>query len=427
MTGEPLVLGAILLFVERVPPKYRSIYVRDAWAGMLGSVMLGVAIPFFANIARHTLKASEVEVGLVVAAPVAGFILAFIWANLMEGKRKMPFAFSAWLIARLLLCAAIFVHTAREFVALVIVFWLISSMASPAYTAIMKEVYPDTDRGRIMGYVRVWSSLVLAIATLIAGKLLESVGYRYVFPVAGLFGVVSAFVFRSIPTYETTGDRSQPIKNYAVNSLKILHVDKGYRWFCAGIFLSGSAIFFATPVYTIYQVDILGVGQSWTAIYSFINLALSMIGYYYWSTKVDKRSPSSLIAICNLMFVVVPLIYLFANQRWILIPSMVLTGIGNAGCDLAYFNGIMMYAPRERVAQYQAVFSFLMGIRGIAAPYLGAKLVAMHCLSMNQVFVISAVITLASVFVLRIGDSKYKSLAKASYTPQPEYAKSVKD
>lgn len=389
--------------------------------------MMGVAIPFFANIARHTLKASEVEVGMVVAAPVAGFILAFVWANLMEGKRKMPFAFYAWLIARFLLCAALFVYSAHGFVALVIVFWLITSIAGPAYTSIMKEIYPDSDRGRIMGYVRVWAFLVLAIATLVAGRLLDTVGYRYVFPVAGLFGVASALVFRSIPTGATIGDSNQPLKEYAVNSLRILHEDKGYTWFCAGIFLSGSAIFFATPVYTIYQADILGVGQSWTAIYSFVTLALSMIGYYYWSSKVDGKSPSRLVAICNLMFVAVPLFYVFANQRWILIPAMVLTGIGNAGCDLAYFNGIMRYAPRERVAQYQALFSFLMGIRGIAAPYLGAKLVALHWLSMNQVFIISAAVTLSSVFVLTIGDRKYKSLAKSQLILQPDSAYSAKD
>ncbi len=408
-----------MLFADRLPPKIRGIYKRDATAGMLGALMFGMAIPFFANIARHTLKASEVEIGIIMMAPVGGNLLSFVWANMMEGKRKMPFAVVSWVAARALLCTAFFITSAHWFVALVAVFWVITSIAGPAYSALMKEIYPDSDRGRIMGYVRVLSFFVIAVSTLAAGPLLQTFGYRYVFPFVGLFGVAAALAFHTIPTKETTGDPNVPNGEFFLNSMRILREDGGYRYFCGGIFISGFANFFASAIFVIYQVDRLGVGQSWTAVYSFVTLMLSMTAYYYWGHHVDRKSPTRLLLLCNLIFASVPLIYCVATQAWMLLPAMVLTGFAFAGYDLAYFNGVLHYAPKDRITQYQAVFAFLMGIRGITAPFMGALFVKWHWLSMQQVFIIAFILTLLSCPVLMIGERKYRKINDALRVPFP--------
>ncbi|MCX6345587.1 MAG: MFS transporter [Armatimonadetes bacterium] len=406
-----------MLFEDRLPPNVRDVYKRDATTGMLGAVMFGMAIPFFANIARHTLRASEVEVGIIMMAPVAGNLLSFVWANMMEGKRKMPFAVISWIAARALLCTAFFITSAHWFVALVAMFWVITSIAGPAYSALMKEMYPDSDRGRIMGYVRVLSFFIIAISTLAAGPLLQTFGYRYVFPFVGLFGVAAALAFHTIPTKETTGDPNVPIGEFILNSIRILLEDGGYRWFCGGIFISGFANFFASAIFVIYQVDELGVGQSWTALYSFVTLVVSMMAYYYWGHHVDRKSPTHLLLVCNLIFAGIPLIYCVATQAWMLLPAMALMGFVFAGYDLAYFNGVLHYAPKDRITQYQAVFAFLMGLRGITAPFMGALFVKWHWLSMAQVFIIAAALTLLSCPVLIIGERKYRTLNDALPAP----------
>jgi MFS family permease len=96
-----------------------------------------------------------------------------------------------------------------------------------------------------------------------------------------------------------------------------------------------------------------------------------------------------------------------------LLPAMVLSGIINAGLELAYLTGIYHYAPDERIAHYQAVFATLGGIRGVAAPLLGAFLVQSNVLSMRSVFVISAAMILASYPVQMMG---------VEYSRKPEVA-----
>ena len=93
---------------------------------------------------------------------------------------------------------------------------------------------------------------------------------------------------------------------------------------------------------------------------------------------VDRKPPVLIIALCNLLFAGVPLSYCLATASWMLLPVCVLLGIYNSGCDLAYFNGVLHYAPRDRVPQYQAVHLFLMGLRGIIAPLLGSRIGGMQ-------------------------------------------------
>lgn len=399
-----------MFFANRLPPKVLSAYKKDSVAGILAAVMYGLTMPFLAVIARDDLHATEIQIAVITVAQVAANILSFVWANIAEGKRKMPYAVASWVISRGILCATVFAYTANAFVIMITAFWLVSSIAIPPYSALMKEIYPDSDRGRIMGYVRVWSGLVWLVIALVAGRLLDVVSYRYVFPIAGLFGIVSALTFGSIPTSQTSGDSSVNVGKFTMDSFKILVKDGGYRWFCGGVFIAGWANFFTLSLYPIYQVDVLHVNKMWAAVYSITTLAVTMISFYYWGHRVDRKSPSYIVGVCNNLFAFIPLIYYVSSNKWMLLPAMVIAGICNAGSELAYFNGVLLYAPEGRVTQYQAIFTFLLGFRGLTATFLGAKLIELHWLTMQQAFLITAALAFMSYPILMIGEKKYRSI-----------------
>jgi len=392
-----------LLFADRLSPGIRATYNRDTLAGILGAVMNGLTMPFFLMIAREKLHASQTELGVITAAPVAGFMLAFLWARMMEGKRKMPFAVGSWVASRCVLLLAPLVRDHASFVALVVVYWVVWSVSQPAYAALMKEIYPDSDRGRIMGYVRVCSYTVIAVTAALGGMLLHYVTFQLVFPVAGVFGIASALVFSKIPTKQTTGDANVQLSEFVFGSLEILLRDRPYRWFCAGIFVSGWANFMVTPLFTVYQKDYLGADTRWVGVYTIVMQTAAIISYYYWGKHVDRKPPVLIIALCNLLFAGVPLSYCVATASWMLVPGCILLGIYNSGCDLAYFNGVLHYAPRDRVPQYQAVHLFLMGLRGIIAPLLGPWIVEWRLLSMSQMFLLATAMTMASYLMLMKG------------------------
>ncbi|MCX8052588.1 MAG: MFS transporter, partial [Armatimonadetes bacterium] len=146
-------------FASLVPPDSRGAYRKDVLAGILGAVMSGMTAPFVAVIARKQLHASALEISVLSIGPFAGGLFSLIWANLMEGRRKMPFAFWSWASARALLILCIFATKSWSLVAIFSAMYLISSIGQPAYSALMKEIYPDSDRARIMGYSRICTVL----------------------------------------------------------------------------------------------------------------------------------------------------------------------------------------------------------------------------------------------------------------------------
>lgn len=376
-----------MFFENRVPPKARDAYRKDTWSGVLGGVMTGLAFPFFAVIARDNLRASELEIALLTMAPVAGNVLLLVWASMMEGRRKMPFAVAAWVASRFLLIMILFATTSAVFVGIIVLFWIIASVAGPAYSALMKEIYPDGDRAKIMGYARVCTIFVISVFSLLAGQLLKVVSYRWLFPAAAIIGIVSVIPFSRIPTNEATGESDVPLWTFVKNSISILRKDKRFRLFCDGIFIFGTANFMAAPIYTIYQVDVLHVETGWASVYAVLTAIAGMFGYFFWGGYIDRKSPMSAVALCTLLGVTTPLAYCFATKAWMLIPIMVIAGVINSGADLAYFNGILHHAPKDRIAQYQSMFAGLMGVRGIIAPLLGAWLVRSHFGRLVDVFV----------------------------------------
>lgn len=366
--------------------------------------MIGLTFPFFAVIARDNLKASEFEIALLTMAPVAGNVLLLVWASMMEGRRKMPFAVASWVISRALLILILFATTSVTFVSIVVLFWILASIAGPAYSALMKEIYPDGDRAKIMGYARVCTISIISICSLAAGQLLKIVSYQWVFPAAALVGIVSVIPFSRIPTNEATGEPGVPLWTFIKNSIDILRKDRRFRLFCDGIFVFGTANFMAAPVYAIYQVDVLHVETGWASVFAVANSGAAMFGYFYWGGYIDRKSPMRAVALCTLLGVTTPLIYCFATKAWMVIPVTVIGGIINSGADLAYFNGILHHAPKDRIAQYQSLFAGLMGVRGILAPLLGAWLVKSHFSGLIDIFVTNTeqahVVSARTVFVI---------------------------
>lgn len=409
-----------MFFSDRVPPEARDAYNRDAAAGMLGNVWAGMTGPFVAVVARYTLDASDFQMALISMAPVAGYLFSLIWANWMEGRRKMPFAVWSWVISRAMFALFFFVTSAPVFVIVFLLLNLGASVAGPAYSALMKEIYPDGDRAKIMGYVRVWCFVVYLIVTPLAGWLLKlhEEAYRVVFPVAAIFGIVAALIFNKIPAHERTGDASVPLHCFLWNSVRILWHDPGFRWFSGAIFIYGFSNFMVSPIYAMYQVDYLGVDTRWAGVYSTVASVFMIVAYFYWGGFIDRRRPEKVIAYQALLYAGIPLGYAVATQPWMLIAPTILAGVLNAGVDLAYFSGVLHFAPTRLLTQYQAIFALLMGIRGIAAPLLGAYLVRNHVMglaeghvtSMRMVLLMSAAMILVSVLVQLAGARRHGTM-----------------
>jgi MFS family permease len=319
--------------------------------------------------------------------------MALFWARAMEGRRKVPFVKWAHLGARVTVMLSLFAAGAWPFALVMSGCQIIGTVATPAYAAIIKEIYPDDQRGRLLSYTRAAIIAAQIGSTLLAGWLLNFVSYRYVFPVAALAGVAAALIFSRInpdeedrlpepgETRPSAGARLLETASFVWRTLGILKEDGAYRWFALSVFTYGFGNLLTVPIIPVIQKDQLHIQPGQLAVLANVMQVVAIVAYFYWGRYVDRHSPQKAVVANILLNAAVPLVYILTAvipgaNAWTLLPAFLVSGVVLAGIDMSYFNAILSFAGEDNVSRYQALQSFLLGIRGSVAPFIGAAMAA---------------------------------------------------
>jgi MFS family permease len=319
---------------------------------------------------------------MMMAAPFIGNLFSPLWARQMEGREKLPFCLGSWSIARSLLFLMPFAATGQAFVALIGGLQIIGTVSAPAYTSLMRDIYPDHARGRLMGYVRVVVQSMMFLATLIAGRLYDhGISFRILFPLAAVFGIGAAVFFRHVRPLPhvgaSPGEAPETVRGHGAfvrQTVGILKHNRAYRYFALSVFVYGFANLMVQPLYGLFQVDVLRITS--TQIANLANFASlwSIAGAFFWGRFMDRKGAPFTVMCSICLIALIPVVYLFARSVPMLFFAAALSGSGFAGIELSYLASILLYAERDRTAQYQSLHSLLLGVRGVLAPLLGVPL-----------------------------------------------------
>ena len=383
-------VGAKQVLRRQVPGGARYAFRIDLTAMFLAGLYTGAVFPFVNIIARDDLGASREVLAFMAAAPFLGNLMALFWAQAMEGRRKVPFVKWSHLGARLMIMMTLFAVGAWPFALAVSGAQIIGTIATPAYAAIIKQVYPDDQRGRILSYTRAAILIAQIASTLLAGWLMGFISYQYIFPFAAVIGMVAALIFSRInPAEEEMAEETGPktsvgkkLKETAVfvwNTLGILKEDQAYRWFALSVFTYGFGNLMTVPLIPVIQVNELHITKAQLAVLANLMQVIAVASYFYWGRYVDRRSPQRAVVLNVLINSLVPVVYIATGfipgaNAWTLLPAYVMSGIVLAGIDMSYFSALLTFAGPENVSRYQALQSFLLGIRGSIAPFVGTGL-----------------------------------------------------
>jgi MFS family permease len=411
---------------RRVPGEARYAFRIDVGSMFLAGLYTGAVFPFVNVLARKDLHAPPAVLALMTAAPFIGNLLALFLARFMEGDRKGPFVKWTHLTARFTVALAFFAHSAVPFALVVSVAQMVGAVATPAYAAIIQDVYPVSQRGRILGISRAAIVVAQIFATLLVGWLLGFVSYRYVFPGAAVVGMAAALVFANILRQSPStvdvpapdvppgprglrkvGAAAVDTFQFIWNTLGILRTDVAYRWFALSVFTYGFGNLLTIPIIPLLQVDELHI-ETWQISVLTVATQVTMVGaFFYWGRFVDLRSPQLGVVVNVLLNALVPLIYIAAGtllpaDPWVLFPAFVITGVVGAGIDLSYFSAILTFAGQRDVSRYQALQSFLLGVRGTIAPFVGGAMVQVlrsHQLNLRWAFLLSLLLMLVGCWM----------------------------
>jgi DHA1 family inner membrane transport protein len=353
----------------------------DATAGICAGIYQGAVWTFALQIARGSLHATKFQMAVATAAPAVGYLFATLWARQMEGRSKLPFVTITWFISRGLFLLTPFIvrgGVGREmFVSLIVMTPILFSVSTPAYTAIMKDIYPDRLRGRLMSLVRVGMAASMLITARIMGFCQEHAGldFRWMFFIGGVFGIGTALAFSRLKLPQAlTAVSPPPIGQFLRQTFSILVHNKGYRWFTASVFVSGFGNLVASTYYPIYQVDQFHITPTQIATMQNIAGGLSLVSLFFWGGFMDRFGSLTTVLLACLIICLTPLFYAFGpSVAWLYIAGAA-NGIASSGIDIGYLNTTLMFAEPGRAAQYQAVHSTFFGLRGTIAPLLAIPL-----------------------------------------------------
>jgi MFS family permease len=362
--------------VPVIPEPYRRALRWDATSGFIGGLFSGSVFPFLGVIARDNLHASTYLLAVLNASPAIGNLFNPLMAHTIRNREKLRYVVLPIAIGRSCLFLMAFAVTAPIFIAIAFVANAITSLASPAYAAVIRDAYPAARRGRYMGFVRVLAVLGVMGGSMAGGALLAHRHFQLVFPLVTIVGVLAVVAFSRIGVPARPSAEAPPVMRLR-DTFAIVRSDRSFKLYCTIFYLYGFGNLIAGPVIPVVQVDLLHITPQWVGYLAAASSASSILGYLFWGRVVDRRGPFRLmlmvIAVVSLSPITYFLVFSIPKLPLLLIPACA-SGFGWAGGDLGYINAAMRFGRRDHAAAYAGMFSFLQAMRGIPGPFLGALL-----------------------------------------------------
>lgn len=345
------------------------------------------------------MGAPPAMISLYLSLSYLGHITGPLSLVFVRRIQPLNFAVAAWALGRAIFLLSGFASHSLTLVALGTAMWLLEFIPNPIYARIVQTIYPIRNRGKILSLVRFGMAFTLLIFTPAAGWALDHLTYHVVFPIAALFGIASALVFRAIrmkhePTPATTAPRQS-----TAHALRTVLRNKPFMLLQLGIVMFGLAGLSVNPLYPGVQINRLGL--SYTDI-GLLGLAQSISwlgGYVLFGRIIDQRGALFCTAIAFVLQAVAPFTYAFATAGWMLVPAFIGLGLVSAGADLGLTSSMLELAEEGKTQEYAATQSLVIGSRGILAPFIGVGLLAMG-MSQSLVFVLAGGVALAGAFIV---------------------------
>ena len=336
-------------------------------SGAFGAVYSSITAGAYATGYALHLGASNAVVGLLSAAPSWGQLLQMVSPLLIERlRRRKPLvlicyagAYSVWLLVALIPFLFAAAWRPWAMVALIAISGATVALALPASTSWFADLVPADTRGRFVARQRSIVSAMGLVASLWAGRYLDSftegnkqAGFVSLFIVAVVFGLVSAGLWSRVP--EPPKPRRVPTSVMNFLMLPLRHGP--FRRLALFVAVRAGATMVAAPFFAVYMLEVLAIPYTQIALFSVVTTLTTMAASPLWGYLADKFGYKPLLRISSAGIALIPLMWFLLATRdnyWLTIPAIqAWGGAMGAGVMLAQFNLLLKTAPKENRSIY---------------------------------------------------------------------------
>ncbi len=381
--------------VGNLTPTVRQNMRIEVWSALAYGAFYAIAIAFVPVILRRS-GATPFMLGLYTSEQFLGSVLTAFSIVLMRRRRTMTVIALCWFIGRSLFLLLALVVQPIWMIVICAVFWSLEAFPTPGYTRILQKIYPDGLRGKVMSVVRMGRIGAIMLVTPIAGWALDHLGYQILFPLGGLLGLVATFFFTRL----TINEGALPMRETKTLSelWEITRKDRPFAYYLRSFALYGTGTLISWTIYPLVQVDRLHLSYSQLGVLGFVQSIFWLSGYFFWGRLVDRRGGLYVLRMTCLIAVLAPGSYLLASAGWMLLPAFAAQGLVNSGWDMGMINAGIQLAPANRVVEYAAIQSTVVGIRGMIVPLIGVGLLRVGVPD-TGIFAVSMVLMVAAWFM----------------------------
>lgn len=367
----------------------RWLMVDAAFATAVGALNSGVVLVAYAL----WLGAPNTVIGLLAAIPFWTQFLQAPAVSLVERlrmRRLVSFAslFTARLALPVMALLPLFPSKTVALTVLVIgetLHCAFNAVGACAWNSWIRDLVPEQRLGRFFARRSVWAAVIGLVGNLLAGFALQSQnasrgeGNGSVF--MALYGV--GFVCSLVSTFSLTGvpepamEQAQP-KQTLIALLKAPLKDGNFVRLIRFLASWQFAVNLATPFFTVYFVQQLGLGMAYVMAFSVVSQIANILVLRFWGRLSDRFSNKTVLSWAAPAFLGCIAAMAFAsgidNRPQLVFYLAMLhfaMGVASAGVGLACGNIALKLAPRGSATAYVAANALITSAAAGAAPVLG--------------------------------------------------------
>jgi hypothetical protein len=391
-------------FLAKLPLTDRITFFRELQAAAAWGLYSGLALSLLSIIGRR-IGVSTGGLALMLSMPFAGAFGSFFTGHLAARRRKMPFVFWPNLAASLVLMLAAFARRPAFYVAVVSAWYVLNGLSGPAYASIVRANYGEADRGRLMGYLRIVITSLVAVFSFVAGQVLDlhPDAYRVLLPVGALFGTANAFLFRRIRV-RADFTRGLPSGGVTMRStLSRVFRDRSFIMFEVLVGFASMPDKLGIPLEPILLVDEIKIDyRSAGLVLGTLTSVVNMLGFWLIGRLARKGRALTMFPALFGLLAIRWAVLAMATRVPHLVPASICSGLMNPGFELITLFAIMEFAPGPELPSYIGVHNALWGIRGLVGPALGTLVVESGLLGLRPAFWTIAAITMVGAVALQV-------------------------
>lgn len=335
-------------------------------------------------------------------------------------SRKKITMFSSWLAIFMLIPIIIsgflfkysIPYAVEALIGFVVLFYLFSGPALPAWFSWMGSLVSETERGRYFSIRNRASGFMGLIAMVIGAFLLDYfkttgmviLGFGILFAVSFLLRVVSLTILNHQYEPKLKVHKSdyfslrQFIKNSGKSSLGRFSFYSFYFRIAAGI---------ATPFFAVFLLKNLGLSYVWFMAITVSSLLFQLVFMPALGRISDRMGNVRVLKMSSISIAIVPLLFLVSKNPWyLLIVPQIVAGFGWAGFNLASGNYIYDTVSQERRSFGVTYYSLFLGLGNALGAIIGSfiSLISIPALAINNIlliFFVSGILRVGVVLFFR--------------------------